>query len=569
MKRPIGRRGFLFCVGALLASGGFLLYAGAAAQTGDTVRITLLGTTDIHGNIYPIDYYQNRPANRGLAKIATLIKQVRAAEKNVLLLDSGDTIQGTPLAHYFARIETSKRDPTIAVMNALRFDAAAVGNHEFNFGLANLWKAKGEAKFSILAANVEQTYATGVKHFQPYVIRNVGGVRVGIVGMVTPGIPRWEVPANYAGYKFLPIVETAKRILPEIRKKADLLVVIAHTGLGPDPGDAQGTRNEEIRGENAAWALAAACPEIDVILFGHSHQELSGKTVGNVLLVQAKNWGQSLARVDVEMKREGGKWSVAAKKSELLPANDSVAVDAEILKLAAPYHEATQAYLDKAIATSSAELNGNTGRVEDHPFVDLVHAAQMHYGKADVSFATMFLTTARIPAGKVTVRDVASLYIYENTLYTIEMTGAQIAEALEHAAGMFPKWPLAASERLRPITYSADSAEGVSYVMNLSKPEGQRIENLMYKGQPVAPAQKFRVAINNYRYTGGGRYNFNGLPVLYRSPIEMRELLIEYVTERKTIPTTADNNWRIVPEEAARALAADARRPAAASSPAN
>jgi 2',3'-cyclic-nucleotide 2'-phosphodiesterase/3'-nucleotidase len=163
----------------------------------------LLGTTDIHGNIEPLDYYANRPGNRGLAKIATLIRRVRAEQPHVLLLDSGDAIQGTPLAYYFARKGTGRRNPVIATMNALGYDAMALGNHEFNFGLDVLWKAKEEAHFPLLAANLRQNYpAGGVEYFPPYVIKTVANVRVGIIGLVTPGVPRWEIPAHYRGYEF-------------------------------------------------------------------------------------------------------------------------------------------------------------------------------------------------------------------------------------------------------------------------------------------------------------------------------------------------------------------------------
>ncbi len=525
------------------------------------VSLTLLGTTDIHGNIEPVDYYANQPANRGLAKVATLIRHVRAEQSNVLLLDSGDTIQGTPLAYYFARKETRKPNPTIAAMNALGYDAMAVGNHEFNFGLPVLWKAKREARFPILAANIRQTYPSGVKHFLPYVIKNVDGIRVGIVGFVTPGVPRWEIPAHYRGYEFEPIVDAARGVIPEVRKQADLVVVIAHSGLGPDPESGQAAPADEIAGENAMVALAEQVPGIDVILFGHTHLELPEKLLRGVLLVQAKNWGQSLARVDVTMERDTeGRWRVASKHSATIPVTEAVPGDPEILNLAEPYHQATQRYLDTPIATCTQTFDGLTARYEDHPLVDLIHKVQMEVGHADVSLATMLYPGVRIPAGKVTVRQIAALYIYENTLYTVEMTGGQVKEALEHAASFFPPWPFPIGEPPSLPGYNADSAEGVSYKMDLARPVGQRILDLTYKGKPLNSNAKLRVAINNYRYTGGGHYTvLKGLPILYRSPQEIRELLIEHVTRTGTIPTTADGNWQIMPHEALGAILREAR----------
>jgi 2',3'-cyclic-nucleotide 2'-phosphodiesterase/3'-nucleotidase len=547
-----------------VACGALLLLAAAApvrpSDTADRVRITLLGTTDLHGNIFPVDYYTNQPANRGLAKIATLVQQIRDEQKNVLLLDSGDTIQGTPLAYYFARKDTTKLNPTIAAMNALGYDAMAVGNHEFNFGLDVLWKAKRESKFPWLAANIKQTYSMGNRFFEPYIIKNVGGVRVAIVGFITPGVPRWEIPANYKGYEFELIPEAAKRVIPEARKKADLVVAIVHSGLERDPQTGQ-SYSDQMENENAVGALAEQVPGIDVILYGHSHREVPTKVINGVLLVQARNWGQSLARVDVEMERSANGWKVASKSSTVIPVTDAVAADAGILKLTQAYHDTTEKYLDTPVATSSKALDASTARYEDHPFVDQIHKVQMEYGKADVSLATMFFSRLQIPAGQVTLRQVAGLYIYENTLYTVEMNGKQLREVLEHAAEFFPGWPFPPGERVRLPGYNADCAEGVEYTIDLTQPVGQRIRDLKYKGAPLAEDQKLRVAINNYRYAGGGRYaTLQGLPVVYRSPMETRELIIESVSRTGKLLTEANGNWKIVPREAFEALVKEARQ---------
>ncbi len=559
---------YILCSPSFAPSGGFPFLdeptaPQATPRVAEKVTLTLLGTTDIHGNIEPEDYYTNQPANRGLAKIATLIRAIRAQQPNVLLLDSGDTVQGTPLAYHFARLDTTKPNPTIAVMNALGYDAMACGNHEFNYGLQLLWKVKSEAKFPILAANLRQTYTRkdGVKYFRPYVIRKIAGFRVGIVGFITPEVPRWEVPENYRGYEFEQIVDAARRVIPEVRKQVDLLVVIAHSGLGRELDAATPPATDESPGENAMAALAEQVPGIDVILFGHTHLEVPEKFVNGVLLAQAKNWGQSLARVTIEMHRDASDhWTIAAKHSATIPVTDAVSADPEILRLAAPYERETQAGLDRPMATSAADLDALTARYEDHPLVDLIHQVQMEAGHADVSLATMFYAGVRFPSGQVTVRQLAWLYYYDNVLYVVEMTGAQLHEALEHAASFFPSWPRPPGETLRLPGYNADSAEGVSYVMDLTRPTGERIRDLTYQGKPLDPGAKLRVAINNYRYSGGGRYDvYRGLPVVYRSPREIRELLIDYVRRRGAIPTIADGNWRIEPADAREAILREAR----------
>ncbi len=549
-----------FCV-CLVAA---LPHSSLPAQSSPTVHLTLLGTTDLHGNIEPLDYFANKPAQLGLAKIATLVRRVRAEQPNVMLFDSGDIIQGTPLAYYFARKDTDRTNPMILAMNALGYDAAAVGNHEFNFGLDTLWKVKREAHFPILAANIKQTYRNGPQHFEPYIIRQIAGVRVAIVGFVTPAIPHAELPANYRGYEFEPIVDAARRVIPEARKRADLVVVLAHSGLPPVPA-----WSDEIPGENAALELAQQVPGIDVIFLGHTHNEVPERIINGVLLTQAGKWGASLARVDLDVSRkEGGRWEIIKKHSTVLPVNDQVPADPKIIELAAPYEKATQAYLDTPIATSAQELRGTTARFEDEPLVDLIHAVQLETAHADVSMSTMLYTGAQIPKGRVTVRQIASLYVYENYLYTVEMTGDRLRAALEHAASLYQSWPLPSGEQLRLPDFNVDSAAGVNYTIDLRKPSGHRITDLSYKGKSLSDAQKLRVAVNNYRYTGGGGYDFKSLPIVYRSSEEIRELIIEHLTRTGVIPTVANRNWRIEPLEAVEALrrAAESQQERATSS---
>jgi 2',3'-cyclic-nucleotide 2'-phosphodiesterase/3'-nucleotidase len=542
-----------------LVVAGVLIWWAAERGLGETT-ITLLATTDLHGNVYPFDYLRNAPAERGLAKIATLVRQIRAEHKNVVLLDCGDTIQGTPLAYYDARKQPDRPNTTIAAMNAIGYDAMALGNHEFNFGLGVLWKAKRESQFPWLSANTRQQYAPGsAGYLAPYIVKEVGSVRVAIVGFTTPGIPRWEMPENYRGYEFEPIVAAAQRVIPLVRPQADLVVAILHSGLGRDP--TTGRPLDSTPEENVAWDLAEQVPGIDVILFGHSHQELPELFVNGVLLAQARNWGQSLARVDVEMSRSvTAAWTVTRKHSTTLPVSEAVPADPEILALARPAHDATQAYLDTPIATTSVALEGTTARYEDHPLVDQIHRAQLEAAQADVSLATLFYTGLRIDPGPVTIRHLAGLYLYENHLYAVEMTGAQLKEALEHAASFFPAWPPEEPGRLRLPGYNADQAEGVSYVMDLRRPVGDRIRELRFRGAPLDPARKLRVAVNHYRYHGGGHYEvFRGLPVLWKSAVEIRDLLIEHVRRQGTLLTQASGNWHLEPPEAAAAILQQAR----------
>jgi len=542
-----------------LAAGVFAVIAAAVPHTNakaaqGQISIVLLDTTDVHGRIEPWDYYADKQANLGLAKIATLIKQQRAENPDALLLDCGDLIQGTPLAYYFAEKDTSKPNPMIAAFNLLHYDAMAVGNHEFNFGEEVMWKAKGESHFPWLAANIKETYKEGTPYFRSYIIKRVKGVRIGIVGFVTPGIPRWEIPDHYKGYQFEPIVETARRVIPEVRRRADLVVVIMHSGFVKDPISG-GAWPDQIHGENVAPDLTEV-PGIDVIFYGHTHSELPERIMNGVLLAQPKNWGMSLARAEVEMRRDGtDRWRVVSKHSRTIPVTSQVEPDAEMMKLAQPYQEETEKYLETPITRSPKELSGKYARYEDSPLLDVIQEAQLEAGHADVSMATMLYAGVHIPAGPVTVRQAAALYVYENTLYVVRMTGAQLKDALEHSAGFFSQWPFSPAERIQLPSYNADQASGVSYQVDLSKPVGQRIMNLQFRGKALDPAQMLRVAINNYRYTGGGGYAvYKGLPVLFRSSSEIRELLINYLERTKEIPADPAGNWKMAPAEAVAAI---------------
>ena len=564
MASPILRVRKIPAALALLAFCAALLAAprpSAPTSVPQTVRLTLLSTTDIHGHIEPFDDAMGRYADRGLAKIATLVRRIRATRRHVILVDCGDLIEGSAEAYYFARRDPAKPNPVIEAMDALDYDAAAVGNHEFNFGLKTLWKAHREANFPWLAANLKQRYTRGPGYFPPYIIKRVAGVRVAIVGFVTPAVPHWEIPAHYRGYQFEPIVQTAERVIPPLRKKADLIVAIVHSGLDRDPKTGRIIK-ETYPEENVAWELAEHVPQIDVMFYGHTHLRMPQLFVNGVLMAQAKNWGESLAEADVVIRRNAnGRWTVAQKHSHLIPVTPAVPADPTIERIDAPYHAELERYLNTRIATLSRPLSGKTGRVADNALVDLIQRVQMTYGHAQVSLATMFEPWTKWPEGPVTVREVFALYPYDNWLYTVEMTGAEIKEALERAARFFPSWPSPSGE-LRLPNYNADSAEGVSYRVDLTKPIGDRIEDLRYDGKPLRPDQTLRVAVNNYRYAGGGGYKaIEGLPVVYRSRHEIRTLIVDYLRAGHPIPAEPDDNWQVVPAEAQGALIQQAERP--------
>ena len=514
------------------------------------VHITILATTDLHGNILPKDYYTEKPDARGLARVATIIKKTRKETPNVLLLDSGDTIQGTPLEFYHNKKNNQPPDPMMLIMNTLQYDAMAVGNHEYNFGLQVLEKARGEAKFPFLSAN---TYNRGTlqTHYQPYLVKEIAGVRVGILGLTTPGIPNWDNPQNYEGLEFHEPLREAQKWVSVLRRKerVDIVVIAMHMGIEEDL-DTGVVNPGQVANENQALAIARAVPGVDVILMGHTHRDVPSLMVNGVLLTQADYWGKHVARVDLYLdKNKAAGWRLAAKSARTIPV-DQVEADADAAKLAEPYDRETENWLGRVIGESTEELTARDARFRDTAILDLIQRVQLEAGQADVSMVASFNPQARIPKGPIKVREISGLYVYENTLVVIEVTGGQLKEALEHSAKYFrayePGKTLAELVDDKIPAYNFDIAEGVNYDLDITRPIGQRILNLTFKGQLVRPDQKFKLATNNYRVNGGGGYTmYKDAPVIKRSSELIRDLIIDWVERNKTIPTEPTNNWRI------------------------
>jgi 2',3'-cyclic-nucleotide 2'-phosphodiesterase/3'-nucleotidase len=530
----------------------------------ETVTVTVLATTDTHGTLYPWDYFARQAAPRGLAAAATLVARARRENPRTLLVDCGDTIQGSPLASVyqaaFRAQETRAPEPMMLAMNRMGYDAMVVGNHEFNYGLGNLAAARATARFPWLSANT-----VGARPpFASTLVKNVGGVKVAIIGVTTPAIPQWEKPENIRGLSWLSPEEGVRRALEELdREKPDVVLVAVHGGLDRDP--ASGERREgELPGENPAWQIAERFPDLAAVIYGHTHRREEGRRVGRVLLVQPRNGAQDVARVDLVLTRDGeGRFTLTGSTSRLLAVAPDTPADPEILELARPYHEAAERYLERPVAESQAELSGASGRFEDTALVDAIHEVQMHYAHAEVSFASLFNTRVRVPRGRVTARELAALYVYDNELYAVLGNGRTVREALENAARYFRTCP-EPSCATGPLVdravagYNYDMAQGVEYEIDLTRPEGQRVQRLRYRGTPLRDDQPLRIAVNNYRAAGSAGYTmFRDAKVVWRSGREIRELMIEYFGAKGTLPRQPDGNWRILPPRAVETLAAE------------
>lgn len=528
----------------------FVSFPFKVAMAATTVKITLLETSDVHGIIYPYDYFKDAPTNGGLAKLATLVKGVRAENPNTLLLDNGDNQQGTPLTYYFNKVDTTAPNPMVAAMNIMGYDAMTLGNHEFNYGLSIVDKARSESKFSWLSANIYKE--DGTNYFTPYVVKTVAGVKVGILGLTTKNIPNWEVPANIKGLVFKDTVEEAQKWVKVLKdtEKVDLVVLLAHEGFEKDidTGKDLGTAIE-----NQAYDIATTVPGIDVILTGHTHLSIPGKTVNGVLVMQPKNAGVEICKADITMEQTATGWKVATKTGSNLPVTADTVADQAILDAVKMQHETAMSYMKQSLGEATGDFPGVASRTEDSAIVDLIQKVQMKYANTDLSLAAMLPDPApSFKKGPLTVRDMYSLYIYENTLFAIKVTGQQIKDELEWSAAYFNTYTYNRTStgliNSSVRGYNYDMLQGANYVIDITKPVGQRISGLIYHGKPMDMTASYTLALNNYRAGGGGFLGFKGSPIVYQSSDEIRNLMIQYVKDTGKIDATVDNNWHLTPD---------------------
>ncbi|MFJ8108857.1 bifunctional metallophosphatase/5'-nucleotidase [Streptomyces sp. NPDC096132] len=551
-------------------------------KTPRTWTFSILGTTDLHSHVFDWDYYKDaaysdaKGNSVGVARVATLIKQQRAAkgEDHVLLVDAGDIIQGTSLAYYFARVDPitdGARHPMAVAMNHMRYDAAALGNHEFNYGIEVLRKFEKQCRFPLLGANALDA-KTLRPAFPPYTVKKIRvpgapDIKVGILGLTNPGIAIWDKD-NVSGKMVFPgLVEQAKKYVPRLRALGcDVVFLTDHSGL--DGSSSYGDELPYV--ENASNLVAEQVPGIDAILVGHTHVEVPSYTVKNaetgedVLLSEPYCWGYRLSVFDFEVELEHGRWKVVGKTAQTLNPN-TVDEDPETRKLLQADHDLVVKYVNTAVGTCTADLSAAESCWKDVPIMDFIHEVQTQTVKAGlsasdaalplISVAAPFSRTADIPAGDVTIKDIAGLYIYDNTLYGKKLTGAQLKDYLEYAAKYYHQVPAGTAVDTATLTnansfwdYMYDTAAGVDYDIDIAQPEGSRIKNLTHDGTAVADDQVFVVAVNNYRANGGSGYpHIASAGIAYSSTNEIRQLMIDYVTAKGTLDPAdfAATNWRL------------------------
>jgi len=519
----------------------------------EIVTLTILQTSDIHGNVYPINYATNKPADSGLAKIQTLVKQLRSKDPDLILIDNGDLTQGTPFTYYHIRKEPTAPNPMIQVLNLMGYHAGVVGNHEFNYGMGLLSKTAAEANFPILSANIVRRF-TKTPYFEPYRVLTVKGVRVGILGLTTKYIPNWEDVRNVLDVDFLDPVETAKVYVPILREKekVDVVIVSYHGGFERDI--VTGLPTEELSGENQGYQLLQEVKGIDLFLTGHQHRTIVGFCQG-VPVLQPSNWGQLVGKAEIKLDNSDKRWIIVSKSVELLSVK-GVPADEEVLALVRDVEEKTQKWLDTPIGVAKGDfsvVDPLITRMGDNALLEFINKVQMNISGAKISSTALFTNDIKgWGSGPVTLRDVNAVYIYANTLKVIRVTGQDIKGALERCADYFTivDGKIAVNDTWvypKPQHYNYDVWEGIDYTLDISKPVGQRVVKLDYEGKPMAMDKEYDVVLNNYRAGGGGNYlMFQGKPVVKDIMMEVAELMSDYILERGEIEATVDGNWKVI-----------------------
>ncbi|MFG2024473.1 bifunctional metallophosphatase/5'-nucleotidase [Streptomyces sp. NPDC048825] len=595
---PLNRRKFLkksavtgagvALTGAVAAPAARAAEAAATKKGGKPVKryaLTVMGTTDLHGHVFNWDYFKDAEYTdsagnaQGLARISTLVNQIRAEKgrRNTLLLDAGDTIQGTPLTYYYAKVDPITAEggpvhPMAQAMNAIGYDAVALGNHEFNYGIETLRKFEEQCDFPLLGANALDA-KTLRPAFPPYFFKTfrVPGlppVKVAVLGLTNPGIAIWDKAYVQGRLTFPGLEEQAAKWVPKLRSMgADVVVVSAHSGSSGT--SSYGDQLPYV--ENSAALVAQQVPGIDAILVGHAHVEIpelkvtNEKTGKTVVLSEPLAYAERLSLFDFELVFKRGRWVVESVTASVMNSN-SVADDPEITRLLKDDHDVVVAYVNQVVGTATETLTTVEARYKDAPIIDLITKVQEDVVKAAlagseyaslpvIAQASPFSRTSAIPAGDVTIRGLSSLYVYDNTLVAKVMTGAQVRAYLEYSAEYFVQTAAGAPADVEKLTnaggrpdYNYDYVSGLTYEIDVAQAAGSRIKNLSYEGAALDDAQEFVFAVNNYRANGGGAFpHVAAATEVWSESTEIRTRIAEWVTQKGTLDPKefASVGWKL------------------------
>lgn len=551
----------------------FLLLATFTWAQQRIVKLKLVQTSDVHGNYFPYDFILRQDATGSLSRVCSYIRQERKEYNDrLILLDNGDILQGQPTAYYYNYIDTTATHLCAAMMNFMDYDAGNMGNHDIETGRTVFDRWASDCDFPILGANIIET-ATEQPHFKPYIILERDGIKIAILGMITPAIPAWLSENLWRGLRFDDMEETARHWMTVIREqeKPDLVIGIFHAG-----------RNAYVMNgkynENTSADIARRIPGFDIVMMGHDHALACEKVINaegdSVLIINPANNASVISSVDVKLTLQDGHVTQKEISGELVRM-DSYEPDAEFISHFASQRKDVEEFVSKRIGRFTESISTRPAYFGPSAFIDLIHQLQLAISGADISLAAPLSFDAEIKAGDIFVNDMFSLYKYENMLYTMSLSGKEIRGALEMSYALWTNRMKSADDpllllRTQPregaadravfqnLSYNFDSAAGILYTVDVTKPEGEKVHILsMADGTPFDETRMYKVAVNSYRGNGGGELLTKGagIPqdelekrILSSTDKDLRYYLMKYIEQQQTISPKALNQWRFIPE---------------------
>lgn len=555
----------LICLMTLLGLGS--LSAVHASQDGE-VTLKLIETSDVHGCYFPYDFIRNKPMKGSLARVSSYVKEQREKYENVILMDNGDILQGQPVAYYYNYMDTISEHVCAAMLNYMKYDVGTMGNHDVETGHAVYDRWVRQCNFPVLGANIVDN-KTGKPYLPPYQVIEKEGVKIAILGMITPAIPSWLPEQLWSGLHFEDMEDCARKWVKIIREKEnpDVLVGLFHAGP-------EGNKLDNVV-ENGSGNVAKSVPGFDVVFMGHDHTRRYEKVVNvegdSVLLIDPANMSKVVSEVTFTIKKQDGK--VVSKQVEGKLVNmDGYAPDADFLNIFSGAYETTMDFVSRNIGRIEHTISSKEAFFGPSAFVDLIHQLQLDITGADISFCAPLSAYAEIKKGDICVSDMFNLYKYENLLYTMKLTGKEIKDFLEMSYALWTNQMQSPDDHLMLLnekdngfgrfknpSFNFDSAAGIIYTVDVTKPQGEKIRiERMANGEPFDLNKTYRVAVNSYRGNGGGDLLTKGagIPktelakrIVYSTDKDLRYYLMKRIEEVKVLDPKPLNQWKFIPEE--------------------
>lgn len=546
------------------------------------LQIKIIETSDVHGAIMPYDLVEDKSTKSSLAQVHAYVEQERAKKNQVvILLDNGDILQGDPMVYFYNYERTDTMHLVASVMNYMGYDAATLGNHDIEAGHPVYDRLRDAFDFPWLAANAVNTKSRK-PYFKPYTMLEFQGVKVAVLGMITPAIPKWLPPDIWSGMEFQDMIESAKYWVEEIKstEKPDLLIGLFHAGVDYTYGqqDAETPMNE-----NASRLVAEQVPGFDIVFVGHDHEgwneQIDNWAGHKVLLLGTTSRARDVAAATINLQLNEATHHYKKKITGEIVEMIDFAPDSAFIEKFTPALQQVQKYVSEPLGTITQTISSRESFFGDAAFTDMIHQAQLEQGDAGISFTAPLSMDRQLDAGPLFVRDLFKMYRFENLLYTMKLGGQEIKDYLEYSAGLWfatmtrpdDHLLLFATDstgtivtrngkaRLEKPFYNLDDAEGISYTVDVRRPAGTRVDIIsLADGTPFDFNKTYRVAVNSYRGNGGGGHLTAGarIPqellqdrILQSTEKDFRFYLMQWIRENKIVEPTATNNWKILPEK--------------------